>query len=314
MAIELDASSVTGSPHDTSVDNASVSHTVGAGANGILFAFVGGQDATRDVDTCTYGGTSLTFLDRLEKLGGADAWIEIWYMLSPPAGSATLAVTLTGTTEFALIGVSWFGVDQTQPFVGTGEFYQPTVSSSAWDVDISTDENHVVCGATVQHDGVGTGPAIDLSTSQTLLEEKNSGDFSNAMCMLADYEEGASPDVNMAYSSNWSGDTVVTAHVSLIPEAGVTQLVKYAGSTFDPRRRIIDNLGRTVPQGLLQPGQWFRNEGPFLLRANKNKSLILQPNVGLIESVAEDETLQDISTDEETQLANLLRRLGGRAA
>ena len=66
-----------------------------------------GNDATtqRRAASVTYGGTALTYVGRVLGPGGraddptARPQVEIWALANPASGSATVIVTLSGTTR-----------------------------------------------------------------------------------------------------------------------------------------------------------------------------------------------------------------------
>jgi len=110
MAITVDAetqNSATG----TSV---SVSHTVGAGSNTILYALAcSSANASGVITGVNYGAAGMTLVSSAD--GGR---IAVYRLLSPSAGSASLAASLDTSNDVVLFGVSLFGVDQVTPDSG----------------------------------------------------------------------------------------------------------------------------------------------------------------------------------------------------
>jgi hypothetical protein len=101
----------------------SFSHTTGTGANRLMLVGISKEDdlgaATFEVSGITYGGQALT---RRVQNTSSEAEGEIWSLVNPPSGTATLLVSFTGAEaiDSAVVGVTTFtGVNQTTPFSAT---------------------------------------------------------------------------------------------------------------------------------------------------------------------------------------------------
>ena len=72
-----------------------------------------------DVSAVTYAGQSLTLVSQLVHSNGKPK-VEVWRLISPPVGSNTVAVTLSGgNSDKVTIGaISYNGVNQTTPIDG----------------------------------------------------------------------------------------------------------------------------------------------------------------------------------------------------
>lgn len=286
MTITLDAlSGKFGSPHDTSSSSGSNTHIVGSGDNRILIAHISGQDDTRSVSSVTYGGIDLTLLRRTVQTNGLGSWAEIWYLVAPAVGSATLAVTLSAATEWTAGGSSWFGVDQNDPFsaddgaISTGTSISKAIASSI---------GEVVIDAVAQHAGVGTGPAISLTegANQSVIYKGNSGDFSNAMGGGASYEDGVDGNVTMSWSSNWSGNNSITVASMREAVVGRGRLDKYRTDLYDDQQRILDDLGEPVKGYEIEPDNWFRMMGVLTPTVTEELSFVDDPRLMYIEEVS----------------------------
>ncbi len=111
--IAYDASSITGLT--SGVTTCTLSHTVGAGSDRILFASV--LVTTSDlIDTATYDSVPMTLVGKVQN--EASLWNYLWYLVAPNTGthnvvfSNNAAATLTATMCAAS---SYTGVDQTSP-------------------------------------------------------------------------------------------------------------------------------------------------------------------------------------------------------
>ena len=158
-------------------------HTVGPGSNGILVVGVSLRKLNMSVSSITYAGQGGFVFVGTQIGSGADHRVEIWYLLSPPVGTANVSVALSGgpPVEAVAGALSYTGVDQTQP-VGTaaGAFATDTaptvtVSSAAGEVVIdvlsaSGDSGAVavVAGQAQQWTGsTGVGDANEFGAAST---------------------------------------------------------------------------------------------------------------------------------------------------
>lgn len=120
MAIAFDASTTPGS---FPTGSSSWSHTT-SGSNRILF--VGITSVAGDLVTAvTYAGASMTLIGKATRPGGA-VTTYLYYRIAPTSGANNVAVTITGSVQWAGNAVSYTGVNQTgQP----DSFAQVTASS-----------------------------------------------------------------------------------------------------------------------------------------------------------------------------------------
>ena len=122
--VAVDGTSTSGAANLTGVGNSatlSFSRTTGTGANRLLVVGVSIniQNATGvGVVSATYNGIPLSFIGAHNDVAPSRR-VEMWYLLNPPSGAHTVAVTLnipTGITEGVVAGATTFtGVDQTVP-------------------------------------------------------------------------------------------------------------------------------------------------------------------------------------------------------
>lgn len=136
-AIAFDAaSSATGN------SSPSWSHTVAAGSNRVLIVGVSlRNNSGQTVTGVTYGGTALTLIGA-QNGGTNSVRVELWRLVAPAAGTATVAVTVAARTVGGAISLT--GVDQTNPIEASqfanGSNLSPsvtvtTVNNNAWVVD-----------------------------------------------------------------------------------------------------------------------------------------------------------------------------------
>lgn len=108
------------------------SHTTGSGSEGFLLVEVC-TGSGRTVSGITYAGVALTRIAYVETSTAQNSpSTEMWYLENPPAGTASIAVSLSSKDTCTGSATSFFGVNQTLPFSyivsGTGGTNKPTVS------------------------------------------------------------------------------------------------------------------------------------------------------------------------------------------
>jgi hypothetical protein len=126
---------------------------VDAGTNRALLVAISGEGNSTATpaswgSSVTYGGVALTNLGRVR--GNAWSWAELWYLVNPAVGTASLVTTLASSDMTIIGSLVLQGVDQTTPFrttvtagggAATGTSSSVTVGSVAADdlvVDVLT--------------------------------------------------------------------------------------------------------------------------------------------------------------------------------
>jgi hypothetical protein len=89
-------------------------HTVTTGVGGILLVGVSNRDGSKTVTDVSYGGVPLTRIGFQNGPSNANR-MELWYLLHPDAGTANVAVTLSGSQKVVAGAISFDGVDQATP-------------------------------------------------------------------------------------------------------------------------------------------------------------------------------------------------------
>ncbi|MHC5115041.1 MAG: DUF2341 domain-containing protein, partial [Planctomycetota bacterium] len=144
--------SVTTNTSSSPRTSASFSHTVGTGDDPILIVIstTRGDQGTSGV---TYGGQALTLAVDADAGNGNREWVSIWYLVDPPTGSNTVAVTFNSNHDPSGVAVmSYFGVDQGSPIDVTAQ--KTTGSSATVSVDITpTVANAMIVGGLGHHGG-----------------------------------------------------------------------------------------------------------------------------------------------------------------
>jgi hypothetical protein len=142
-------------------------HTTGSGSNRIMIVGISIKTPTVSVSSVTYDAENLTFI-RADNTSNIRS--ELWYLIAPASGTATVTVTLSGSSKAVGGSVTYANVDQTSPIDvnggGSGTSTLPTQS-----VTISIENCWLVgnlavsdTGATVT-DNIGQNVRWDVKTS-----------------------------------------------------------------------------------------------------------------------------------------------------
>lgn len=128
FSVGFDSGSSTATSNTASL---SWSHTTGSGSNRLLVVGVSIRVTTVSVSTITYGAQSLTFI-RADTNPSNTIRSELWYLIAPASGTATVTVTLSGTSNVIGGAATYTGVVQTSPLDahagGTGSSSTPSQS------------------------------------------------------------------------------------------------------------------------------------------------------------------------------------------
>lgn len=212
MALALDATS----SGRNSTGTITVSHIMGSVSNGVLYVLTSAQDsnhANLPVTSILFGLQSMTKVRSDEATGNNRT--EIWRLIAPTAGTANIVATVTGAIgEFALIGISLSGANQTDPTdaqngtsgnSGTASTIVTSVSNNAWFL--------TMCSAEPNFSSNGTGQ----TTIATLTDQS----FENARGTYEGPKTPAGSDTQsfgLSFGSSWA-----ISSVAVKPVAGTAQ-------------------------------------------------------------------------------------------
>ncbi len=199
----------------TSCSSLTWSHTVGSGINGILIVAVSDTN-NAPATSVKFGAASLSPLGS-HFAGGVN--VELWSLLNPPSGAATITVTFSVTISCVMGGsVSYFNVAGTGTVVsaeGFGTAASVTVSSSNTG-DVVVDRLGVLNTVTAT-------TVSPIGSGQT--QRWNSGPITDGhvFCVGAGSDEPDSPPVTTTWSispsSSWSLIAVLlTPAATIVPE------------------------------------------------------------------------------------------------
>ena len=197
-------------------------HTTGNGDNRLLIVNVAGN-----VSSVTYGGLGLT---RLSGTNYAGTYSQMWYLINPPSGSATVQVTLMSTGCSAAGAMTFSGVDQDRPF-GTAS----TNSNGGGGISttVSSASNELVVDAIAQYVTTPT-----QNGSQTLRYSERNGNGSCAMLSAGSTKTGST-----STTMQWTEPSGYYSALVAVPIKGVSKDFRIQSSFQD-----------TLEQGLV--GYW----------------------------------------------------------
>lgn len=186
------------------------SHTVPSGSDRALYVFVAISSVTGP-QTVTYGGVALTNLG-VTVVGPR---MEIWRLLNPTVGTATVSITPFSTTRVCMgFAASYTGVHQTTP---EGTFASATGTSTAPSVNVSSGTDELVIGCVHQFQASET---LTAGAGQTSLGEDTANDTVVFTHAGASQEAGAGT-VTFSYSASASDDWTIGG-ISLKPSVTLT--------------------------------------------------------------------------------------------
>ncbi|HTY75841.1 MAG TPA: hypothetical protein VMD05_09790 [Candidatus Nanoarchaeia archaeon] len=143
-------SGTTGSNPSSSL---SWSHTTSSGSNRIMIVGVSIGSGTVTVSTIKYGSQSLTYLRRDHSASESS---ELWYLVAPNAGTATVAVTLSANAKAVGGSATFTGVSQTAPVIGDSSGTTGNSNSPSQSVTVNTANSFLV-------GNLGTSDSITVS-------------------------------------------------------------------------------------------------------------------------------------------------------
>lgn len=144
-----------------------------SGSDKILLVGVGWNSDTRsssaDVTGVTFGGVALTraIREQYTLFGTLYASVDIWYLIAPANGSASIVVTKGIEAQLTAFGaIVMTGVDQSSPIVSTGNSDGlGTMSSKS--CSLTTETGQVIFDCMMLSDDGGAVPADTAGAGQT---------------------------------------------------------------------------------------------------------------------------------------------------
>jgi len=160
------------------------SHTTGSSSNRIMIVGVSIRTTTVSVSSITYGSQSLTFI-RADTHASATIRSELWYLIAPASGTATVTVTLSGTSKATGGSCTYSGVAQTSPIdvhgggtgTGGGGTGDPSQSVTVTAAEVMLLGHLAITGSatTVSSEGSGQTMRWDQVTTGGSAASRNRG-------------------------------------------------------------------------------------------------------------------------------------------
>lgn len=201
------------------------SFTVTAGTD-CLIVFVGAGSATlgtRTVSGVAWNGTSMNQLGGAQGDDGNFLSTDIWYLLSPTAGTGALTVTMGGSSVTIFMAAQNLqGVNQSTPF-GTPVTGSSTANNTP-SVNVSYASGEYVFGI------VSSDANATITETGTLIAEAEA--ISSDVCIGAQYFNGAGGTQTVSWSASTPDNGWAVTGISVKP-AGA------GGSTSSPMFRGV---------------------------------------------------------------------------
>jgi hypothetical protein len=241
-AVTPDATSTASSLSTTTL---TWTHVMGAGSGGILLVFAGyGQSAAPTVSGVTYAGQALTKLASEDASPGNthDRAADIWYLLGPPPGSASVAVTMSaGSSSIVCAAASFLGVSQSAPF-GTPAAADSSSASSlsaATSGGAGSDTVVAVC-----HPRATGTPTSGASQSQ-VVNFQQTGSTNNPIVVTT--QPGSPSGVTSSFA--WTSGADFAAMIAVALRAAAAADFPFDITMGGERATVTAIAGTTSPQG-----------------------------------------------------------------
>ena len=197
---------INGTPtlNESSADRSSATfaHTVAAGLNRVLIVMIHiGPDGISATDV-EYGGLDLTLAVSRDGADGADGetHTELWYLVSPPVGTANVVVTYSATTRSdGIAALTYNGVDQASPIGATNSATAATGTDATVSIT-TTVANSLIVGGVTGH-GSDTQPATPGMNTFERYDEDTGGSTTTDNSYVGGDETTTTPG---SFTFNWT--------------------------------------------------------------------------------------------------------------
>jgi len=218
------------------------SHITTSADNRIMIVGVSIRNTTISVSSITYGSQSLMFI-RSEVHPSATIKSELWYLIAPNSGIATVTVTLSGASKATGGSCTYNGVAQTSP-LDTNDGGTGTSNSPSKSVTINTPNSwmlgHVAItgsSATISLEGSGQTTRWDQSTSGGAEATRNRGHGSDKGPVGTDSQ---SMSWSLSASKDWAVSVVAFKPAPVVDQVDVDILIRKLDGTI--RTTIATNV------------------------------------------------------------------------
>lgn len=219
------------------------SHTC-SGSNRLLVVgvAVGALTDTGITTGVTYNGVSMTSLTLVHSNNQTGGYVQMFYMIAPPTGANTVAVTVSTSVDAITAGsVSFTGVNQTTPLTNTNTNFGNGTTAS---VAVTTNSGDMIIDAICTGTGFGTG-----STQTNRWNRFN--DSTTGAGVAAQSTATGSGSVTMGYdvTSDWWG--IIGTNVSaapLVPTVTTQAVTNVGPTTATGNGTVVSDGGSTITE------------------------------------------------------------------
>lgn len=205
MTVALDAigPSSTGQAAISAGNTSTWLHTVGAGANQVLYVGIAvgffSTDTSGSTTAATYNGVAMTSIGKVKSNNSGNGYVEVFRLIAPPQGAHTVSVVCS-TSPTSMVGgsLSYNGANQTTPnttpVTNFGSGTNPNCSVTGGAVgDLAL--NFACCGSAF------------TASNGTVEIQNNFSTQSGAGCMSCSQFAGSASAVSMGYTAgnDWWG-------------------------------------------------------------------------------------------------------------
>ncbi|MCX8151240.1 MAG: hypothetical protein N3D85_07045 [Candidatus Bathyarchaeota archaeon] len=218
----------------SAVTSLSWSHTTGSGSNRLLVVGVSIRTASVSVLSITYGAQSLTHI-RSDIHPGGNIRSELWYLIAPNSGTATITVTLSGSSKVVGGSASYSGVAQTAPVDsqagGTG-----TSTAPSQGITVNTANCWIVGNLATR----GSSANVAEGAGQTTRWDnaQPSGGSADSRCRGHGSDKGPvgagsqSMSWSLSSSTDWAVSVIALKNASPVATVNVDLVVRKADGTI----------------------------------------------------------------------------------
>jgi hypothetical protein len=237
----------------------SSSYTVAAGSNRALYVVVSYDEKTRPVTSVAFGAQSLTLVKK-PTVATAGGNTEIWRLLAPTVGTATVTVTNSSTVQYVVGIINFTNVDQTTPESASAE--NVSASGTRPTVTVASSQSGTVVG------GVAIGYTSALTLAGDSAQTARWNQTQNTTTTYGVVAAGASIAGSASVTLGWTA-----SGTSGQPWAAAATSVKgISGSATTPANTAVPVISGTVTQGQTlssTDGTWSNTPTAFSYQWNR---------------------------------------------